>query len=70
MKLTKRQKYIVDKLKSGSTIGVGANYVLLSSGFENEMVQHAFFFKMVGLGIIYQQTKSPFNWVLHPNYQD
>lgn len=69
IKLTKRQKYVVDQLNKGAVISVGVDYVTLSIGFENENLNTRLFWGMVIKKIVYQEQSSPFYWLLAKEYQ-
>lgn len=67
-KPTRRQKEVIEKMKDGWIVTVGINYVMLSKGFDDEMINVKMFFNMVENKIIYQETRPPFDYVFHPNF--
>jgi len=67
MKITKRQREIINLVKSGYQIFVGPSNVMLSKGYDNIYLQEAVFWRMVNNQIFYQNPRTNYYELLDSN---
>lgn len=69
-KLTKRQREIVEKMRDGYMLIIGRNetngglYYLVTEGMHNIYFNATVFNSLVSKGLIYQESRSPYDWLL------
>lgn len=68
--LTKKQKEVVELMQNGWILLVGQSetngrvYQYISKGFDNIYMNATLFSNLISKGMVYQQQRHPFDWVL------